>query len=213
VTVDRLVGLDYDREVPTPTTRTRRHAPAEQRRAQIVEAALACFADKGYRSATMDDIVRASGLSKGSLYWHFRSKEEVFLAVFDAFADEVFSTWDALLDEGCGTLEVLDGVVRRTFDRMGAENALMHAWAEFLSHPRARDRLAEVYRRTREKLVGSLQSDVVEGRVRDLPLPGMAAALTAAVEGMGLQAMLDEGFDLREHWPVVREMVRRGLEP
>lgn len=199
--------------MPKPATRIRRHAPAEQRRAQIVEAALACFADKGYRTTTMDDIVRASGLSKGSLYWHFRSKEEVFLAVFDAFAQDVFSTWDALLDEGCGTLEVLDGVVRRTFDRMGAESALMHAWAEFLSHPQARDRLAEVYRRTREKLAGSLRSDVVEGRVRDLPLPGMAAALTAAVEGMGLQAMLDDGFDLREHWPVVREMVRRGLEP
>jgi len=198
--------------VSTPVTRTRRHAPAEQRRAQIVEAALACFADKGYRSATMDDIVRASGLSKGSLYWHFRSKEEVFLAVFDAFAEDVFSTWDALLDEGGGTLAVLDGVVSRTLDQMGVDSVLIYAWAEFLSHPQARDRLAEVYRRTREKLVGSLQRDVAEGRVRDLPLPGMAAALTAAVEGMGLQAMLDEDFDLREHWPVVREIVRRGLE-
>ena len=38
----------------------------------------------------MDDLVRASGLSKGSLYWHFHSKEEVFTALFDSFVAELY---------------------------------------------------------------------------------------------------------------------------
>ena len=43
-------------------------ASKEERRAQILQAALTCFARKGYHLTTMDDIVAESGLSKGSLY-------------------------------------------------------------------------------------------------------------------------------------------------
>ncbi|RMI44798.1 TetR/AcrR family transcriptional regulator [Streptomyces triticirhizae] len=47
------------------------------RRAQILGAATAVFARQGYHGARMDDIVRESGLSKGALYWYFKSKEEI----------------------------------------------------------------------------------------------------------------------------------------
>jgi AcrR family transcriptional regulator len=196
-----------------PATRSRRHAPAEQRRAQIVEAAFACFAEKGYHATTMDDLVRASGLSKGSLYWHFRSKQDVFLAVFDAFAEALFSDWDAQLAAGHRTLDALDAVLSRTLEGMNAEGRALRAWAEFMAHPMARQKLAEVYRRTRSELLVSLRRDVADGCVRDLPLQGVAAALTAAGEGLLLQAMVDETFDAREHWPVVMSALRSGLSP
>jgi AcrR family transcriptional regulator len=92
---------------PRGASRARRRAPPEERRAQILEAALQCFASKGYHSATMDDLVRASGLSKGSLYWHFQSKEEVLLALFDAFAAEIFAAWEAAAEEDHDSLELL----------------------------------------------------------------------------------------------------------
>ena len=53
------------------------HAPAEVRRRQILDAALSCFAERGYHSTRMDDVVAACGLSKGALYHHYRSKEEI----------------------------------------------------------------------------------------------------------------------------------------
>jgi AcrR family transcriptional regulator len=49
-----------------------------ERHAQIIKAALACFSRKGYTNTTMDDIVAESGLSKGSLYWYFDSKDDLF---------------------------------------------------------------------------------------------------------------------------------------
>ena len=199
--------------MPSPATHTRRHAPAEQRRAQIVEAAFACFAEKGYHATTMDDLVRASGLSKGSLYWHFRSKQDVFLAVFDAFAEALFSDWDAQLAAGRRTLDALDAVMSRTIERMSDEGRGLRAWVEFMAHPQARQRLADVYRRTRGELEESLRRDLADGCIRDLPLEGAAAALTAAGEGLLLQAMVDEGFNAREHWPVVMTALRSGLSP
>lgn len=53
---------------------------SQERRAQIIEAALACFTRQGYVNTTMDHIATESELSKGALYWYFDSKEDLFQA-------------------------------------------------------------------------------------------------------------------------------------
>ncbi len=55
--------------------------PPAVRSQQILDAALAVFAERGYAAARMDDIALRSGLSKGGLYAHFASKDEVFGAL------------------------------------------------------------------------------------------------------------------------------------
>ncbi|MFE6916998.1 TetR/AcrR family transcriptional regulator [Streptomyces rubiginosohelvolus] len=55
----------------------RNAARLNARRAQILDAATSVFARLGYHGARMDDIVQASGLSKGAIYWYFKSKEEI----------------------------------------------------------------------------------------------------------------------------------------
>jgi AcrR family transcriptional regulator len=54
-------------------------------RDQILNAALSLFARQGFAHTSMNDIVRESGVSKGGVYWHFKSKDELVLAIFDAF--------------------------------------------------------------------------------------------------------------------------------
>ena len=44
----------------------------------IFESAIKIFSESGYRGATMDDIAANAGLAKGTLYYHFASKEEIF---------------------------------------------------------------------------------------------------------------------------------------
>jgi AcrR family transcriptional regulator len=63
-------------------------AQEQQRRAQILTAAMACFARQGYHATSMDDVVRQSGLSVGAIYSYFASKEELFLALSDDRAEQ-----------------------------------------------------------------------------------------------------------------------------
>jgi TetR/AcrR family transcriptional regulator, fatty acid metabolism regulator protein len=58
-------------------------------RERILDAALSVFADRGYHRATVDDIVRVSGTSKGAVYHHFPNKEAVFLALVDDFTERL----------------------------------------------------------------------------------------------------------------------------
>ena len=59
----------------------------EATRERILEAAEKLFAEKGFHETAMDEIVRAAKVSKGGVYFHFPSKEELFFALLDKLAD------------------------------------------------------------------------------------------------------------------------------
>ena len=56
---------------------------SEERKAEIVDAAARVFSRKGFTGARMDDIVTESGLSKGLLYWYFKSKDAIIVAIME----------------------------------------------------------------------------------------------------------------------------------
>jgi len=55
-------------------------------RRRILEAAINIFATKGYHNARVDEIVDVAGASKGGVYFHFPSKQDIFLSLIDEFA-------------------------------------------------------------------------------------------------------------------------------
>jgi AcrR family transcriptional regulator len=63
----------------TPTARWRRRKTA--RPAEILSAALASFAERGFAATRLDDVAARAGVTKGTLYLYFRNKEELFKAV------------------------------------------------------------------------------------------------------------------------------------
>lgn len=60
---------------------------AKATRDKILDAAIKVFSTKGYHETRVDDIVDASNTSKGSVYFHFPGKQQIFLALVDQFAD------------------------------------------------------------------------------------------------------------------------------
>ncbi len=61
-------------------------------RERILEAAEAVFSEKGFHETAIDEIVKASGTSKGSVYFYFSTKEEIFFALVDRILDRLAST-------------------------------------------------------------------------------------------------------------------------
>ena len=57
--------------------------PTEERRSQILEAALQVFAEKGFKGATNKNIGDAAGVSPGLIYWYFKSKEDLLFALIE----------------------------------------------------------------------------------------------------------------------------------
>jgi AcrR family transcriptional regulator len=185
------------------------HVAPEVRRAQILAAAQACFGRTGYHKTTMDDIVREAGLSKGSLYWHFKSKDEIFLALLDEAENAIFAAWDDLA--GQGALETLRRESEVVLEAVFQDRAFIEMWTEFLKHPLARERFARIYERSRERLADTIEGGIAKGEIAPCDARHAAAAMTALVEGLLIQALADPGFDALAAWPTAWEIVAKGL--
>jgi TetR/AcrR family transcriptional regulator, fatty acid metabolism regulator protein len=80
-------------------------------RERILDGALDVFARKGYHRAIVDDIVRASGTSKGAVYHHFPNKEAVFVSLVDDFAELLASRLAAAVSARQGALAKVDAAL------------------------------------------------------------------------------------------------------
>jgi len=61
--------------------RLRRQQERQARWEQIIDAASKVFSEKGYYRATIEDIERESDLTRGAIYYHFKSKEEIYISI------------------------------------------------------------------------------------------------------------------------------------
>lgn len=98
-------------EKPRRKKRGKREETKAQNRAVILDAARRVFADMGFASATVRDIIRATPLASGTFYNYFKSKEEVFQAIHDETALKIRPR----LREERARAETVDQFVSGTF--------------------------------------------------------------------------------------------------
>ena len=79
------------------------------RRAQIIEAAISCFLEKGYTNTSMSDIIKTSGLSSGSIYSHFSGKEDILITAINERLNNVKEIYETL-PQGAGPQDILETI-------------------------------------------------------------------------------------------------------
>lgn len=85
----------------------RKEREKERRRDEIIDAARKVFFDKGLVTATMDEIAEAAELSKATLYLHFPSKEELYLAVAMCGLRTLHGTFQEIIDRESSVVRTL----------------------------------------------------------------------------------------------------------
>src|SRR5437773_5305558 len=103
--------------------------PAEQLRGQrrherILEAAARVFSAKGYHDAAVDDIAADAGTSKGGVYFHFPTKQAIFLALLERTATLLRSRVESALADEAEPLARADVALRVVFETFAAHRAL-----------------------------------------------------------------------------------------
>jgi AcrR family transcriptional regulator len=98
--------------------------PTQETRDRILEAAVSVFATKGYHDTKVDDIVAESNTSKGSFYFYFPSKQDIFLALVDTFADLLESRLRTRLQAETSGVARVDLALRVCLETFGQYRAL-----------------------------------------------------------------------------------------
>lgn len=179
-----------------PWTRERR---LEHTRTLLLDAAEDVFAEKGFAPATLDDIARAAGYTKGAIYKHFATKEDLFLAVSDRYWRRYFDNFADVMasSEEVGSHE-LDQIATRwrqlSRDRGAEHAALGHEFALYLlRNPEVRERVAK----KRSEVVEALAEFIIGGIDRlgaTLLIPPLtfAQVLVATSDSVVLGSELDD---------------------
>jgi len=171
----------------------------ERTRTLLLDAAEQVFAEKGFTPASLDDIARAAGYTKGAIYKHFDTKEDLFLAVSDRYWRRYFDNFAEVLSAATevGAAE-LDAIAQRwrqlSVDRGAEHAALGHEFTLYLlRNPDARERVAA----KRSEVVDALADFIVKGVDRmggSLVIPPLtfAQVLVATSDSVVLGSQLDD---------------------
>ncbi len=175
-----------DTSLPRPRRRRKEARPAE-----IIQAGLLEFAEKGFAAARLEDVAARAGIAKGTIYRYFESKEALFEAALLSRVTPVLDGVDAAVDAFPGSSEDL---LRLLFTRIYSEmvGSDLHILLRVIIADGSRfPTISEAYyRRILSKGRGLLGRIVERGIARgefqagaaaDLPMVAVAPALMAAI--------------------------------
>lgn len=189
----------------------------DERRQQILEAAFQAFSENGYAKTTMDDIVQRSGLSKGTLYWHFKNKEDLFIATLEiAFKDlEAMLTVMVEQDSPASTrLKMLIfGVGEFIEQNRNIIGLIIDGFYQSYQINLAQQTMRAVYDKYIEGVTSIIRQGIERGEFRKDIDPHMAAiALLAGGDGIALYLMLEPEWDVKTAINTFGDLILRGMQ-
>ena len=140
-------------------------------REQILSAAQRLFIQHGYHGLAMREISEAVGVSKAALYYHFKDKEELFLAILKAYLDEVESAIDGIIVQPVTCSEKIGFFVEYILEQPAEQRAITRLASQEISQVSVESRKAfnQLYHeKFIDKLMLILQTGIERGEFRPI---------------------------------------------
>ena len=195
------------------TTATQKGRQAAGTRARLLSIARQLFAERGFAATPTEEIVARAGVTRGALYYHFRNKEDLFSAVFEALQEEVAQRvtmaataepdpWAAVLS-GCEAFldAYLDPLLARITLIDGPAVLGWQKWRDI------------GFRHSFGLLVLGLHNAMGAGELEDQPVAPLAQVLLGALnEGALFVAMADDPATARAEVGAAVRQLLAGLQ-
>lgn len=191
----------------------------ELRENQIKEAALKLFSEKGFYGTTITQIAEAAGLGKGTIYWYWKSKEELafslvedmlsaFLELIEAAREEEggFEERFAKLLKGVAELYVVEKEHCRLLWKFRADR-------HYIFDPDYTTKVTAYYLRMREAIADLIRQGVESGELREIDPQLAAFVLLGITEGLEIEWLENEDdFDLEKGLEMVFTNLFQGFK-
>jgi AcrR family transcriptional regulator len=181
----------------------------------LLDAAGEVFAKRGFGGAALEDIAEAAGYTRGAIYSHFGTKEELFLAVIERHLLRFLNGFEDIIGafESLADLDVAQFAERwRELTIAGSDSAALgYEFSLFLlRNPGARERLAAKREETIQSLADYIGTNIARlGGTLTIPADALARVLIASHDAVTINAHLD-GKDLYEPF---LQMVMSNVAP
>jgi len=190
-------------------------------RTRILEAGRRMFAAYGYAQASLDKVASAAGMTKGAVYWHFSSKQDLFLAILEnslqkqlrqlpAQAEQLFASGDpeAALAEW----------LQEQFACLEPESGGSMLFLEFITssrEPDVRKKLKEVHGRIMDGVSTMIEEMQKKGLISaELDSHAVSLAIDALLKGYVIEWLIDPGrCESKALFQTIAKLLWNGLKP
>ena len=212
--------------MPAVARRSRKARPRWQRRkaarpAEIVTAALEVFVQRGFAAARLEEVARRAGVTKGTLYLYFKSKEALFKAVVRETIVPVIAQGEALAQSFTGTARELVERLVREYWRLVGETELAGIpklmMAEAATFPQlTRFYYEEVVTRGHRLMAGVIERGIKSGEFRQVDVAtaaklAMSPLMHATVARRAFASCMPEGFDVAKYLDTHIDLYLHGI--
>lgn len=189
---------------------------SDVRKSQIINAAEDVFTKKGFNEARMDDIAEETGLSKGTLYLYFKSKDDLIIAILDRMFQREFKQLESLQQETSATeaiWKLTDLIAKDVVNMMRLVPIVYNFIALAFRNKYVQHALKEYINRYIGILVPIIQHGIETGEFRPVDARETAIAAGALIEGTLLLWVYDNSLiDPQHHIHSGMKLLLEGVQ-
>jgi AcrR family transcriptional regulator len=187
-----------------------------QRKEQILDAALHVLVQNGYEQARMDDVVQSSNLSKGAIYWYYKSKKEMYLDLVNFWVMRYSVILNHIVEEEASPSRQLKDLFQFFIDQYETDPQPFAALTEFWSMAQKDDefntKLQKVYTHFLELIEDIIQRGVQSGEFKKLDIRMTALSIMVNIESINWFTLFDtHGVSVKEYMQTITDFILAGI--
>jgi AcrR family transcriptional regulator len=186
-------------------------------RDKIIQAAIQSFSQTGFDRTKVDDIAKRLGVSKGTIYLYFDSKEELFLAICEYYLRVMKERHDSLVFSKTEDFRLDAERFYEEFQRLeqGNDRVILEMVVESTRNPKLRKAMYEHRLRVYDAIVEYLDKHIAVGLIRkDVDSHALASAFVALYDGLTASKMLGVAeASNKKAWASMVRAVIDGITP
>ena len=166
---------------------------SEETQAKIIESAIKLFSTRGFNAASVDDICKDAGISKGAFYHHFKSKQELFLALLDGWLQAIDTAIEASKDKTAPeTFMQMTEAFPYIFATAGEGLPMfLEFWLQASRDKKIWEASIAPYRRYHKYFTSLIKKGVDEGSFIEVDPELTSRMIVSTAMGLLLQSLLD----------------------
>ena len=199
-------------EVTTPA--------ADQRRDQMLEAAAALIAERGFSETRITDVARRAGASPALVVYYFGTKDQLLTEALRWSETSFYDMADRMLDETPGVQERLERIMQMTFVAEEGDSSSwgmwFDLWAQAFRHEEVKQDRADLDARWRAMIIDVVKSGQASGEIGKVDARAFALTFSALLDGLAIQvALSDPEVDPEKAYKIAMTFAERelGLRP
>lgn len=186
------------------------------RRLQILDTAKRCIARQGYHQTTMDKIAEEAGLSKGALYWYFKSKDDILVDLCRQMNNEYITVFHHFASQRMPVRELVLKTGERLLDLMLKESdsykVFLEFWALSGENKEIKKALGEVHAAWEEILSYLIKSGIKGGEIKHgIKVKEFSSAILALFNGLEIVFMVGKVQDVKAVWHTAISAIFDGI--